>query len=76
MASPWWGADVATNKELLEAETFRRRRLVTALVTGASYAEPARALRAVVAGVIVALTIVAGVLAAGYLGAHSGGSMH
>lgn len=65
-----------TNKELLEAETFRRRRLVAALVTGSSYAEPARPARAVVTGAIVALAVVAGVLVAGYLGAQSGGSVH
>lgn len=60
-----------TNKELLEAEAFHRRRLVAALLSGSSYAEPARPLRAVLTGVLVALAVLAGVLAADYLGAYS-----
>ena len=59
-----------TNKELLEAQAFHRRRLVTALLTGSAYDEPARVLRAVVAGVLLALTLAAGSLAADYLGLH------
>jgi len=57
-----------TNKELLEAEAFHRRRLVAALLTGSAYDEPAGPLRAVIAGVATALVVVGGVLVAGYLG--------
>lgn len=57
-----------SNKELLEADAFHRRRLATALLRGTPYGEPARVLRAVVAGVLLALVAVAGVLVAGYLG--------
>lgn len=62
-----------TSKELLEAEAFRRRRLAAALLRGSPYDEPARLLRAVVVGALVALAVVAGVLAAGYLGLPLGG---
>lgn len=57
-----------TNKELLEAEAFHRRRLVAALLTGSAYDEPAGQLRAVIAGVAIALAAAGGVLVAGYLG--------
>jgi len=57
-----------TNKELLEAEAFHRRRLVAALLTGSAYDEPPGQLRAVVAGVVMALAAVGGALVAGYLG--------
>lgn len=60
---------MASNKELLEAAAYHRRRLEAALLSGSSYAEPARVLRAVVAGLLVAVAIVVGVLAAAYLGA-------
>jgi hypothetical protein len=59
---------VPTNKELLEAEAFHRRRLVAALLSGSSYDEPARVLRPFVLGVLVALALAGGVLVAGYLG--------
>lgn len=57
-----------TSKELLEAEAFRRRLLAAALLSGSPYDEPARPLRAVAIGALVALAVVAGVFAAGYLG--------
>lgn len=59
---------MATNKELLEAAAFHRRRLVTALLSGAPYDEPPRLLRAVTAGVLLALVAVAAALATDYLG--------
>jgi hypothetical protein len=59
---------MVTNKELLEAAAFRRRRLVAALLTGSSYDEPARAFRPVVAGVAVALVAGAAGVVGGYLG--------
>lgn len=62
---------MATSKDLLAAEAFHRRRLVAALLSGSSYAEPPGVLRAVVAGVLAALALACGVLAAGYLGARS-----
>ncbi|KAA1428251.1 hypothetical protein [Nocardioides antri] len=62
---------MATNKELLAAEAFHRRRLVAALLSGSAYADPPGVLRAVVAGVLVALAVAGGVLAAGYLGARA-----
>ena len=60
---------MASNKELLDAAAFHRHRVVAALLSGSPYDEPARVLRAVVAGLVVALAIVAGVLVARYLGA-------
>lgn len=59
---------MATNKELLEAEAFHRRRLVAALLTASSYDEPARPLRAVIAGVLLTAVAVAAALVADYLG--------
>ncbi|WP_183098816.1 type VII secretion protein EccB [Nocardioides pelophilus] len=59
---------MATNKELLEAAAFHRRRLVAALLSGSPYDEPPRLLRAVAAGVLLALVAVAVALVAGYLG--------
>lgn len=59
---------MATSKELLEAAAFDRGRLVTALLAGEPYGEPARVLRAVVAGALVALAVAGGVLVADYLG--------
>ena len=56
-----------TNKELLEAEAFHRRRLAAALLSGSPYDEPPRAARAVVAGVLLALAIAGAVLVVGYL---------
>ena len=56
-----------TNKELLDAEAFHRRRLVAALLSGSPYDEPPRAARPVAAGVLLALAIVGAVLVAGYL---------
>ncbi len=58
-----------TNKELLEAEAFHRRRLVAALVTGSPESHPPRILRPLVGGMLIALLVVAGHLAARYLGA-------
>ena len=58
---------MATNKELLEAAAFHRRRLVAALLSGSPYDEPARVLRAVIAGVLLAATAVAASLLARYL---------
>lgn len=62
--------EVATNKELLEAATFHRGRLVAALLSGPSYDEPARVLRAFVAGVLLALVLVGGGPGTRYLGSH------
>ncbi|RHW26719.1 hypothetical protein D0Z08_13260 [Nocardioides immobilis] len=59
---------MATNKELLEAAAFHRRRVVAALLSGSPYDEPARVLRAVIAGVLLAATAVAASLLARYLG--------
>lgn len=59
---------MATNKELLEAAAFHRRRLVAALLSGSPYDEPARVLRAVIAGALLAATAVAASLLARYLG--------
>ena len=59
---------MATNKELLEAAAFERRRLVAALLRGSVYADPPGVLRPVVAGVLIALLAVAGVVVAGILG--------
>lgn len=59
---------MATNKELLEAAAFHRRRLAAALLSGSPHDEPPRLLRAVTAGVLLALSAVAVVLVADYLG--------
>lgn len=59
---------MATNKELLEAAAFHRRRLVAALLSGSPYDEPARVLRAVIVGALLAATAVAASLLARYLG--------
>ncbi len=61
---------MATNKELLEAARFRRRRLSAALLRGSADDDLPGVLRAVVAGVLLALMIAGGLLVAGYLGAH------
>jgi hypothetical protein len=57
-----------TNKELLEAAAFERRRLVAALLRGATYDEAPGVLRAVFVGVVLAAIAVAASLAARYLG--------
>lgn len=62
---------MATNKELLEAAAYERRRLVTALLRGSAYDDPPGVLRAVAGGVLVALLAVAGAIVADFLGAGS-----
>jgi hypothetical protein len=64
-------SDVATNKELLEAAAFERRRLVAAFLRGSAYDDPPGVLRSAVGGVLVALLAVAGVVVADFLGAGS-----
>lgn len=59
---------MATNKELLEAAAFHRRRLVAAVLSGSPYGDPPRVLRGVVLGVVLAATAVAASLLARYLG--------
>lgn len=61
---------MASKRDLVEAHAFNRRRLVTAFVSGAPGGreiEPARPLRAVVGGLVLALLVVAGAAVAGYL---------
>ena len=57
-----------TNKELLEAAAFHRRRLVAGLFTGSTQDEPPGALRRALVGAAAALAAVGAVLVAGYLG--------
>lgn len=59
---------MATNKELLEAAGFQRRRLVAALLRGSAYDDPPGVLRAVLVGVVLAAVAVAASLLADYLG--------
>ncbi|MBN8882449.1 MAG: type VII secretion protein EccB, partial [Salana multivorans] len=59
---------MATKKELLEAQSFSRRRLLTAFTSGAPGGrelEPATPLRGLVAGIVLAALVVAGSFAAG-----------
>lgn len=61
---------MATRKELVEASSFGRRRLVTAFVSGAPggrEAEPARPGRSIVGGAVLAVLVAAGVAVAGVL---------
>ncbi len=61
---------MASKKDLVEAQTFSRRRLLTAFVSGAPGGrelEPTKPLRAVATGVGLALLVVLGSLAAGKL---------
>ena len=61
---------MGTQRDLVEAQTFNRRRLVTAFVSGAPGGrelEPARPGRAVVAGLALALLLVAGAAVSGGL---------
>lgn len=59
---------MATKKELLQAQTFSRRRLLTAFVSGAPGGrelEPAKPLRGVVIGAVLSVLVVLGSLIAG-----------
>lgn len=56
---------MATNRDLVEAQGFHRRRLVTALVSGTRGLEPARPGRAVVAGLALGVLLAAGAAVAG-----------
>lgn len=59
---------MATKKELLQAQTFSRRRLLTAFVSGAPGGrelEPAKPLRGVVIGGVLSVLVVVGSLIAG-----------
>ena len=59
---------MATKRDLVEAQAFNRRRLVTAFVSGAPggrEVEPARPGRIVVAGVALTVLLVAGAVIAG-----------
>ncbi|WP_183592480.1 type VII secretion protein EccB [Nocardioides soli] len=61
---------MATRKELVEAFSFGRRRLVTAFLSGAPgarEAEPARPGRSIVGGAVLAVLVAAGVAIAGVL---------
>lgn len=61
---------MASKKELVEAQSFSRRRLLTAFVSGAPGGrelEPTSPVRGVVAGVVLAVLVVAGGLASGLL---------
>lgn len=54
---------MTTRRDLVEAYSFSRRRLVTAFISGApggSETEPPRAGRTIVAGVVLAVLVVAG----------------
>lgn len=62
---------MATKKELLAAQSFSRRRLLTAFVSGAPGGrelEPAKPLRGVVAGVVLSVLVIVGSLIAGLFG--------
>jgi hypothetical protein len=59
---------VATARDLVEAHTFSRRRLVTAFVSGAPggrEVEPVRPGRTIVGGVVLALLLIAGAALSG-----------
>jgi hypothetical protein len=59
---------VATKKDLVEAYSFSRRRLVTAFVSGAPggrEVEPSRPGRAIVGGLALAVLLIAGAAIAG-----------
>jgi type VII secretion protein EccB len=59
---------LATKRDLVEAHTFSRRRLVTAFVSGAPggrEVEPARPSRAIVGGLVIGVLLLAGALIAG-----------
>src|ERR1044072_6623310 len=59
---------MATKKDLVEAYSFSRRRLVTAFVSGAPggrEVEPSRPGRAIVAGLTLAVLLIAGAAIAG-----------
>lgn len=61
---------MASKKELVEAQSFSRRRLLTAFVSGAPGGrelEPTSPVRGVVAGVVLAVLVVAGGLGSGLL---------
>ncbi|MBR7742836.1 type VII secretion protein EccB [Phycicoccus sp. BSK3Z-2] len=61
---------MATKKDLVEAQSFSRRRLTTAFVSGAPggrEVEPDRPLRAVVGGVALSVVLVLGSMAFGWL---------
>lgn len=61
---------MATKKELVEAQSFSRRRLLTAFVSGAPGGrelEPTSPVRGVVAGIVLAALVVVGGLASGLL---------
>ncbi|GIL35736.1 type VII secretion protein EccB [Phycicoccus sp. DTK01] len=61
---------MATKKDLVEAQSFSRRRLTTAFVSGAPggrEVEPDRPLRAVVGGLALTVVLVLGSMAFGYL---------
>jgi hypothetical protein len=62
---------MATKKDLVEAYSFSRRRLVTAFVSGAPggrEVEPARPGRAVIGGIAIAVLLLAGAVILGILG--------
>ncbi|GMA32355.1 type VII secretion protein EccB [Litorihabitans aurantiacus] len=62
---------MASKKELVEAQSFSRRRLLTAFVSGAPGGrelEPTSPVRGVVAGVVIAVLVVVGGLVSGLLG--------
>lgn len=59
---------MASKKELLQAQTFSRRRLLTAFVSGAPGGrelEPAKPLRGVITGIVLSVLVVGGSLIAG-----------
>lgn len=61
---------MASKKDLVEGQSFSRRRLITAFVSGAPggrEVEPGKPLRAVVGGVVLSAILVVGALAAGLL---------
>jgi len=61
---------VATKKDLLEAQAFSRRRLVTAFVSGAPggrEVEPVRPGRVLIGGIVLSVLLMAGAAVAGFL---------
>ena len=70
---------MASTRDLVEAHSFSRRRLVTALVSGAPggrEAEPARSARAIVAGLALGVVLIAGVEVRSVLAGSAEGDWH